>query len=311
MNKNELTLIIDEQFGPVSCHFYRCGGTGDLWMTREQIGQALEYADPAVAIAKIHARHPDRLEKYSVCMPVERVYQVGKSFEGDYQVRNDPLNTGGEQDTYLYSNKGIMEICRWSRQPKADDFMDFVWSVMDKLIKGELQLTPGSVSGTLALPEVNAKLAEIQDQLSHINEQNKRIIKNSSYSSYYLHSQQRSGYDQKWEKKIMPAVNALADFMGIDSKAMLRKIYKEMEREFGITLNHCVIDYKSYRNVKNASALSVISYSESLRERFESILYKAIDRCDIIVPPPVERPSDLFSEIEIIKSEKREASRRD
>ena len=29
-----------------------------------------------------------------------------------------------------------MEICRFSRQPKADKFMDFVWDVMESLYNG-------------------------------------------------------------------------------------------------------------------------------------------------------------------------------
>ena len=39
---------------------------------------------------------------------------------------------------FVYSRKGIMEICRHSRQPKADAFMDFAWDVMDDLLSGKL-----------------------------------------------------------------------------------------------------------------------------------------------------------------------------
>ena len=82
-------------------------------MTREQIGMALEYEYPGIAIGNIHNRHPERLDKYSLCIPIDkRVNQVDYPF------------AGGEQETYLYSNKGIMEICRWSKQPKADQFID-------------------------------------------------------------------------------------------------------------------------------------------------------------------------------------------
>lgn len=34
----------------------------DILLTRDQIGQALEYANPAKAIQKIHLKHKDRLE---------------------------------------------------------------------------------------------------------------------------------------------------------------------------------------------------------------------------------------------------------
>nr|DAQ82990.1 MAG TPA: hypothetical protein [Caudoviricetes sp.] len=38
----------------------------DILFTREQIGQALEYADPSKAICKIHLKHKDRLNELCV-----------------------------------------------------------------------------------------------------------------------------------------------------------------------------------------------------------------------------------------------------
>lgn len=43
------------------------------------------------------------------------------------------LPEGGTQETTLYNAKGIYEICRWSRQPKADAFMDWVWDVLESI----------------------------------------------------------------------------------------------------------------------------------------------------------------------------------
>ena len=40
----------------------------DILLTREQIGQALEYANPAKAIQKIHLKHKDRLENLCLRM---------------------------------------------------------------------------------------------------------------------------------------------------------------------------------------------------------------------------------------------------
>ena len=74
-------------------------------MTREQIGRALEYSYPQESITKIHDRHRDRLDKFSV--------QVNLTSTDDKRYK-----------TTVYSPKGIYEICRWSRQPKADAFMD-------------------------------------------------------------------------------------------------------------------------------------------------------------------------------------------
>ena len=99
-----LKLITTEKFGTIPCNFYR-NMNDDILLTREQIGQALEYVDPRVAISKIHKKHKDRLDELSVVTKL--VATDGKLY-----------------DTTLYTQRGIMEICRWSRQPKANQFMD-------------------------------------------------------------------------------------------------------------------------------------------------------------------------------------------
>ena len=45
----KLKLITTETFGTVPCDFYR-NMNDDMLLTREQIGQALEYKDPMVAM---------------------------------------------------------------------------------------------------------------------------------------------------------------------------------------------------------------------------------------------------------------------
>ena len=116
---NELTLIKSADFGGVQCDFY--GDSKELFMTRKQIGQALKYSNPQVAIDKLHKRNKERLDKYSVTTKL--VGTDGKSY-----------------DTTVYNQKGIMEICRWSQQPKANEFIDFVWNIMDSLMKGKTKL---------------------------------------------------------------------------------------------------------------------------------------------------------------------------
>ncbi len=43
-------------------------------------------------------------------------------------------------DTILYSAKGIYEICRWSKQPKADLFYDSIYEILEGLRLGYLRL---------------------------------------------------------------------------------------------------------------------------------------------------------------------------
>jgi len=62
---NNLRLITTETFGDLSCEFYR-NMNDDILLTREQIGQALEYANPIKAIQSIHNKHKDRLDSLSI-----------------------------------------------------------------------------------------------------------------------------------------------------------------------------------------------------------------------------------------------------
>ena len=62
---SSLKLITTEKFGSIPCDFYR-NMNDDILLTREQIGSALEYANPDDALSKIHRRHKDRLDQLSV-----------------------------------------------------------------------------------------------------------------------------------------------------------------------------------------------------------------------------------------------------
>ena len=118
---NDLVLFKSEVFQGIECDFWSNENNGDVFVTREQIGRALEYASPSNAIRKIHERNFDRIQKFSSIAQVD-------------------LPFGGRQEVYLYNAKGVYEICRWSRQPKADIFMDWVWDLLEEIRKGELEL---------------------------------------------------------------------------------------------------------------------------------------------------------------------------
>lgn len=95
-------------FGNLTCDFYK-NDSNEFYITRDQIGTALEYSDPRVAITKIHDRNADRLNPLSTSTKLVTV-------EGGRTVQREMI---------VYTLRGAMEICRFSRQPKADKFMDF------------------------------------------------------------------------------------------------------------------------------------------------------------------------------------------
>lgn len=78
---SNLQLITTENFGNISCDFYR-DMNDDILLTREQIGSALEYSNPGKAIQKIHLKHKDRLDPLSMkCKrdPIPPIWGCGYS----------------------------------------------------------------------------------------------------------------------------------------------------------------------------------------------------------------------------------------
>lgn len=109
----DLALCKQEKFNRVLVDFYR-DENNDVFMTREQIGTALEYAQPRKAIDKLHQRNKERLNKFSVGVKLGAT--DGKVYK-----------------TIIYNSRGIYEICRYSKQPKANEFYDWVYEVLETI----------------------------------------------------------------------------------------------------------------------------------------------------------------------------------
>lgn len=115
--------------------FYR-DEQGNIYMTSEQIGRALEYAYPAEAVRKIRDRFPERFE--------------GKS------VQVNLTSTDGKQyATRIYNEQGIYELIRKSNQPKADAFFDWVCEVLSTIRK----------TGAYGLPTARASEREVRTHI--------------------------------------------------------------------------------------------------------------------------------------------------
>jgi prophage antirepressor-like protein len=112
---NSLKIIKSAQFNEIQFDCYE--SRQDVFgATREQIGTMLGYADPQKAIDNIHERNKERLDKFSVTLKL--------------------MATDGKlYNTCVYSFKGLLEICRYSNQPRANAVMDFLWEVANQIRK--------------------------------------------------------------------------------------------------------------------------------------------------------------------------------
>jgi len=165
VKNQEIAVVLSKEFYQVLCEFYK--GSNEFYLTRKQVGEALEYADPQKAIDKIHTRNADRLDNFSVTTNL--VATDGKTYS-----------------TIVYTLKGVMEICRFSRQPKADEFMDFVWNVMESLFKGEYKLVKNethkpSSSNNNALYHITEAQKELAIDLGEFKEEARGNILELAY----------------------------------------------------------------------------------------------------------------------------------
>lgn len=133
-----LNLAVKEMFGNNEMNIYQ-NENNDVFMTRGQIGRALDYIEPNTAIRKIHKRNQKRLDQFSLATKL--VGTDGKKYE-----------------TTIYNEKGIYEIIRYSKQPKADAFYDWVYDLLSNLRKGEIQVVqPQSEYDKLQIQKMRAE----------------------------------------------------------------------------------------------------------------------------------------------------------
>ena len=148
---NPMTVITSKPFGTLNVDVYQ-NDKHQYYMTREQIGTALEYSDPRIAIYKIHQRNADRLDPLSSVTKL--VTQVGNHTE--------------ERELFCYNLRGVMEICRFSRQPKADAFMDFCWDIMESLMRGDSVLATPQMDAALSKEFIDVRLHALFDSMKSL-----------------------------------------------------------------------------------------------------------------------------------------------
>lgn len=238
---SSLKLITTEKFGSIPCDFYR-NMNDDILLTREQIGSALEYANPDDALSKIHRRHKDRLDQLSV---------IAKLSSTD----------GKEYNTYLYTERGVMEICRWSNKPKANQFMDWCWDIVTKYRQGEIN---------------NINLQPLLDAIASLTvagtsmQQDIQLLIHASSAHRQL---PRKRYFSRWTNKMMPKYQLLMDYLHVDRKELYHNLFMELQNLYpDIDLAQAQDDFCFENNIDSCFTMDVIEHTKSLRDIFEHMV---------------------------------------
>ena len=255
---SNLKLITTENFGNISCDFYR-NMNDDILLTREQIGSALEYTNPRTAIKNIHRKHKDRLDELSIRIK-----------SGGYQ--NEPTSKSEEQERVYYTERGIMEICRWSRQPLANQFMDWCWDVIEKYRNNQefANTIDNTALNTLtqAITALTSTVSTMQQDISSIKEQQTQTQKQISKKSF-----------SRWTSKMFSKYQLLMDYFGIDRKELYHNLFLELQNLYpDIDLAQMQDDYCFENNLDSCFTMDVIEHNKDLRTLFENMVENLLDR---------------------------------
>jgi prophage antirepressor-like protein len=271
---NNLKLITTEKFGELDYSFYR-NMNDDILLTREQIGQALEYKDPIKSIQNIHMKHKDRLDHLSLKIKTETF----DHHQSDV-CRNNNLMT----ERVYYTERGIMEICRWSRQPKADEFMDWVWDIVEKyrnntftsinlqpIIKALENLIQAQNNMTQA---VNLLYERYDTDIAQLNE--RLTLLENNMNTFGTISNKKMPY---WVSIMMPKFKRIMMKYGIDDyKTLYRKLFKEFGEQYtDKDLNQMIDDYCHNNNLKNCMTMDALAYDKEYRSLFEEMVDAILD----------------------------------
>lgn len=246
---NSMAVITSKPFGALSMDVYE-DSKHQYYMTREQIGRALEYSDPVTAICKIHNRNADRLDPLS----------------STTKLVVDEKNRTNTREFYMYSLRGVMEICRLSRQPKADAFMDFCWDIMESLMRGDTVLATPKMDAALSKEFIDVRLHALFDSMKNLQSELKSVRKDLSEQieearatsnealntissvSQCVHQIKDKQMDDAirstrnftprkdvmsdWRKKMYERINVIAEINEMKVQDVFRDVYEYMNRVY-------------------------------------------------------------------------------
>lgn len=262
---SNLKLITTEKFGDLDCNFYR-NMNDDILLTREQIGTALEYVYPDDALSKIHNRHKERLDTLSVVVKLA-------STDGKYY------------ETTLYSQRGVMEICRWSNKPKANEFMDWVWTIIEKYRNGEINNRPINMQSLIdTLTTLSQSIATIQQDINQIKEQQQTIQKQLPKKRF-----------SSWTSKMFPKYQLLMDYFDIGRKELYHNLYIELQNTYpDIDLSQEQDDYCFENGLDSCFTLDVIEHNRNLRILFSSVVDNLLEKYNLAAQLEPIRRATIF-----------------
>lgn len=247
-----LKRIATERFTNVSCDFY-INQKDEIFIAREQIGNALEYVNPSKAINKIHSRHKDRLDP--LCLKI-----TGSKHSIEKECDKS-------SETTYYSEKGVIEICRWSSMPKASHFMDWFCDTVK---------TYHAKTNTFQMnQEIFKYMQSMEDKINRLQStisQMENTLLTQQAINNVIADKGKIDYFPQWKKKWDLKFRLIQEYFGITRKQVFYKIYQVMERvQVGLDLNYEREKYCFEHQIEECYTINVVAYMPELRKLFEQV----------------------------------------
>lgn len=269
--ENNLIAFENPEFGEIRTMII----DGDPWFVGKDVADALGYEKPRNAIA-MHVDDDDSL-KWGV---------------------TDSL--GREQETTIINESGLYSLILSSKLPTAKSFKHWVTSeVLPSIRKTGAYFVPSvkNEHDLILIDHLNDMINRLDDSLTAMSNEISNVMQHVSYNNYYLRLQMRSGYNEQWIKLASKKIDAISKHISWSHKDILREIYNIMKCEYGYDLNLFCNDYRKIKDVRHCSTLSVISYSEQLRQTFDKIIDDALSDCGITIDSTGHYVSPLLTAI--------------
>lgn len=289
---NPMTVITSKPFGALNMDVYE-DSKHQYYMTREQIGRALEYNNPNKAIQNIHVKNADRLDPLSTFL----------------KLRNVEGGITKEREIICYSLRGVMEICRLSRQPKADAFMDFCWDIMESLMRGDTVLATPQMDAALSKEFIDVRLHALFDSMKNLqseldstrkdlsdqieearatSNEALNVISSVSQCVHQIKDKQMDnairaksytprnvfqGEMSDWRKDLYSKIGVIANTKGYTNKETLHKIYEYLNRNYGFVLEDARAKYVKRTNRSGKiSTIDIIEEDSTWKSVMSSVV---------------------------------------
>lgn len=188
-------------------------------------------------------------------------------------------SNGAIQERTFYSRKGVMEICRWSRQPKADEFMDWCWDIIDGLIAKSREDNTQSLDNII---QTNKNTDMILRTLQSQKEINKELIKKIDRLETLVTTIIPMPSYSEWKTEMNKKIKNIASQIGNNTPDGIRSIYgdiyKIMRLDYGMPVEQYKGEYMiNHKEATNPPAIDIVKEVPELKQLFEAIVNNYIE----------------------------------